>query len=152
MVKNFNSLISTEDIKDYFKRTCQTSCSVRRFHSDSNKKPLPIISVKTNKTLTQTLLEKAVHIFDKRHLCEAYKQPVARCFSCQRFGHRANNSLLESTCENCGKPSNNHPCRDTPICVNCQGNHKPSSNTCPTFITVSKNIAFSYKNKENTST
>ena len=61
-----NSLISTEDIKEDFKRTYQTSCSVHRFHTNSNKKPLPIFSIKTNKTLTQKLLEKAVHIFDKR--------------------------------------------------------------------------------------
>ena len=131
--------MSTEDIKEYFKRTYQTSCSVCRFHSNSNKKPLPIISIKTNKTLTQTFSEKGVHIFDKGHLCEAYKQPVTCCFNCQRFGHRANNCLLESTCENCGKSSHNH-----------HGNQKSSSNNYPTFITLSKNIAF-YKN-ENTST
>ena len=145
-------MISTEERKEDFKRTYQTSCSVCRFHSNSNKKPLPIISIKINKTLTQTLLEKGVHIFNKRHLCEAYKQPVVGCLNCQRFGHRANNCLLESTCQNCGKPSHNHPCRDNSICVNCQGNHGPSSNTCPTFITLSKNIAFSYKNNENSVT
>ena len=65
IIKNFNSLISTEDIKEDFKRTYQTSCKVWRFHSNSNKKPIPISSIKTNNTLTQTLLEKGVHIFDK---------------------------------------------------------------------------------------
>ena len=61
-----------------------------------------------------------------------------------KFGHRANNCLLESACENCGKPSQNNLCRDTSNCVNCQGNHRSSANTCPTFINLSKNIAFSY--------
>ena len=96
IVKHFNSLISTEDTKKDFKRTYQTSCSLCRFHSNSNKKPLPIISIKTNKTLTQTLIE-------------AYKQPVVCCFNCQRFGHWINNCLLESAFENCGKPLHNHP-------------------------------------------
>ena len=64
IIKNFNSLISTEDIKEDLKRTYQTSFGVHRFHSNSNKKPLPTISVTTNKTLTQTLLEKGVHIFE----------------------------------------------------------------------------------------
>ena len=71
-------------------------------------------------------------------------------FVASRFGHRVNNCLLESASENCGKPSHNHSCGDTSNCVNCQGNHKFSSNTCPTFITLSKNIAF-YKNNENSS-
>ena len=69
IIKNFNSLISTEDIKEDFKRVYQISGSVCKFHSNSNKKPLLIISIKTNKTLTQKLLEKGVHIFDKKHLC-----------------------------------------------------------------------------------
>ena len=77
------TLKETDDIKEDFKRTYQTSCSVRRFHSDSNEKPLPTISIKTNKTLTHTLLEKGVYIFSKRHLCEAYKQPVVCCFNCK---------------------------------------------------------------------
>ena len=102
--------------------------------------------------MTQTLLKEGVNIFDKRHLCEAYKQPVVCCFNYQRFCHRANNCLLESACENCGKPSHNRPRRDISNCVNCHGNHKFSSNTCPTFITLSKNIDFSYKNNENSST
>ena len=67
IIKNFNSLISTEDIKEDFKRVYQISGSVCKFHSNSNKKPLLIISIKTNKTLTQELLEKCVpHIFDKK--------------------------------------------------------------------------------------
>ena len=41
-------------------------------------------------------------------------------------------------CENCGKLSHNHPCRDISSCVNCQENHKSSSSTCPNFITLSK--------------
>ena len=151
IVKNFNSLISTVDVKEDFKRTYQTSCNVCRFQSNSNKKPLPIISIKTNKTLTQ-ILKKGVHIFNKKHPCETSKQPVVCCINCQRFGHRANNWSWESACENCGKPSQNHPCRGTSVCVNCQGNHKSSSSTCPTFITFSKNTAFSYKNNENSST
>ena len=55
IVKNFNSLTLTEDFKEDFKRTYQKSYSVCRFHSNSNKKPLPTISIKTNKTLTHTL-------------------------------------------------------------------------------------------------
>ena len=59
-------MISTEDIKEDFKWVYQISGSVCKFHSNSNKKPLLIISIKTNKTLTQKLLEKGVHIFDKK--------------------------------------------------------------------------------------
>ena len=90
------------------KRNYQTSCSVHKFLLISNEKPLPIISIKTIKALTQTLLEKGVYIFDKTHFCEACKQPVVHCFNCQRFDHRATNCLLESACENCVKLSPNY--------------------------------------------
>ena len=46
-----------------------------------------IISTKTNKALTQTLLEKGVLFFDNRHLCEGYKQPIVHCFNSHRIGH-----------------------------------------------------------------
>ena len=124
IVKNFNSLISTENIKEGFKRTYQKICCVCRFYSNSDKMALPIINIKTNKTLSQTLLKESVLTYDKRHFCESCKQPVVCCFNCQRFGRRINNCLLRGTWENCGKPLNNHPCRDTSNCFSCQGNHK----------------------------
>ena len=48
------------------------------------------------------------------------------------------NIYQKNACENCGKLSHKHPCRDTSNCVNCQENHKSSSSTCPNFITLSK--------------
>ena len=52
IVKNFNSLISTENIKEGFKRAYQTICCVCRFYSNSNKMALSIINIKTSKTLS----------------------------------------------------------------------------------------------------
>ena len=66
-----------------------------------------------------------MHIFSKRHLFETYKQPVVCCFNCQRFGHRANNCLLESTCENSGKPSRNHPCKKLQFVSTVKGTTNP---------------------------
>ena len=47
VVKNFNFLMSIEDIKKGFIGTYQKICSVYRFHSNSSKKLLPIISIRT---------------------------------------------------------------------------------------------------------
>ena len=52
IVKNFNSLISTENIKEGFKRAYQTICCVCIFYSKSNKMALSIINIKTSKTLS----------------------------------------------------------------------------------------------------
>ena len=60
-VKTLSSLISTGDIREDFKRSYQTSCSVCRFHANSNKKTLAIISTKTKKKLLLRHYQKKMH-------------------------------------------------------------------------------------------
>ena len=85
-------------------------------------------------------------------MCEAYKQPIIRCFHCQRFGHKSNICQSQNICANCGRPvsSHNQPCSINPSCDNCGGNHRSSSNVCPVFKSLSSVIAYSYRNENPT--
>ena len=66
VVKNFNPLISSEDIKRDIEEKYQTSCKIRSYHSYKNKKPLPIISIRTDKNNSELFLKEEILLLIKK--------------------------------------------------------------------------------------
>ena len=64
-----------------------------------------------------------------------YVPSPLRCFKCQKFGHTSARCRGTETCRHCGRERHEGNCSETPRCVNCEGNHGPSSPDCPVFKT-----------------
>ena len=55
-----------------------------------------------------------------------------RCFRCQQFGHTSARCKKDEICT-CGKPKHEgSPC-ETPVCVNCKGDHFAQDKGCPKY-------------------
>ena len=63
VVKNFN-LILSDGIKRHIVEKYQISCKICRYHSYKSKKPLPIISIKTDKNNSELFLKKGILLFN----------------------------------------------------------------------------------------
>ena len=152
VVKNFNPLISSDDIKRDIEEKYQISCKICRYCSYKNKEPLPIISIKTDKNNSELFLKEEILLFNHTFLCEAYKQPIICCFHCQKFGHKSHICQSQNICANCDRPvsSYNQPYSNSPNCANRCRNQRSSSNICPVFKSLSSVIAYSYKNENPT--
>ena len=103
VVKNFNPLISSDNIKRDIEEKYQTSSEIHRYHSYKNKKPLPIINIKTDKNNSELFLKEGIPFSNQKFLCEAYKQPIIQCFHCQSLDANPT-SVSQNICANCGRP------------------------------------------------
>ena len=67
---------------------------------------------------------------------EQYIPTPMRCRKCQRLGHSTNQCRSSSpTCENCSQQGHSaDTCTNPPLCINCEGKHRASCNSCPHYI------------------
>jgi len=66
---------------------------------------------------------------------DLYIPTPLRCFNCQTFGHSKDKCSHSAVCGSCGKGTHEGAsCTAKPNCVNCGGEHGPSSRTCPKFL------------------
>lgn len=76
-------------------------------------------------------------------------RPSYRCKNCQKHGHSELKCRSDAICEICAKehPTQEHICshctikgracsHTLPSCANCQGKHRASERTCPTFQAI----------------
>lgn len=74
-----------------------------------------------------------------RHNISAYVPPPLRCYSCQRYGHVADECRSNKRCTRCGKMHNTSQCtlsaeQKTDFhCVNCGGMHSSAYWGCPKY-------------------
>ena len=67
---------------------------------------------------------------------ELYIPNPLRCYQCQVFGHHEDYCIKKPICGNCGGErhcNDDHNCKNTAKCVNCNANHPVFSRDCPTW-------------------
>ena len=67
---------------------------------------------------------------------EVYIPHPLRCYHCQIFGHHDDNCMKKPICGKCGGErhySDDHNCKETSKCTNCNGPHPVFSRNCPTW-------------------
>lgn len=137
-LKNISINTSKAELEQFLTyKACRVVALRRLLHRHSGK-PMPVwkVDFEANKDL-----ERALHITypfklnGKKAFCEASrKYKVVRCFSCQRYGHIANNCTYPSKCENCGSTSHTvDKCQSPKSCANCSAGHSSSSRQCPEY-------------------
>ena len=98
----------------------------------------PTRSVKVNFSSPE-LLQKAiadrVRSSNLTFVVEEYNQTsIVRCYKCHQYKHVASSCPNDKACFNCGGAYHGEECTETPHCVNCKGQHRPSSPYCPIYI------------------
>ena len=98
----------------------------------------PTRSLKVNFS-SQELLQKAiadrVRSSNLTFVVEEYNQTsIVRCYKCHQYKHTASSCPNDKACFNCGGAYHGEECTETLHCVNCKGQHPPSSPYCPIYI------------------
>lgn len=61
-----------------------------------------------------------------------YPNPLL-CHSCLNYGHSKLRCTAAKRCHNCSNEFHGDTCEKVPFCCNCQGEHRPTSRTCPIY-------------------
>ena len=61
-------------------------------------------------------------------------QKPQQCFNCLKFGHPASKCKGKMMCRRCGYDAHEGSCPHPPKCVNCKGNHAPTSKKCEVYL------------------
>lgn len=60
---------------------------------------------------------------------------ITQCYNCQLYGHGASNCKVKAFCAICAENHKTSDCKSLTIkCANCGGDHKASSNECPSRV------------------
>jgi hypothetical protein len=83
---------------------------------------------------------------------EPYIPNPLRCFQCNKFGHPKDRCKRKACCARCGslEHTSDAECKNTPHCVNCDGEHSSFSKDCPKWkeekeiqrVRITQNISF----------
>ena len=101
-------------------------------------------------TFDQPEIPRTISLTNWHHeLIELYVPKPMRCVRCQRLGHTQKRCRAEQAlCSQCGDGGHQfRECTAQPRCINCGGDHKSSSNKCPSFIFKSEVLATQAKRK-----
>lgn len=100
------------------------------------RKPTRSIKVSfSSPEILQKAISDRVRSNNLTFVVEEYSQTsVTRCYKCHKYKHIAVSCPNEKACFNCGEDYHGEECVKDPHCVNCKGQHRPSSTDCPVFI------------------
>ncbi|EFN73163.1 hypothetical protein EAG_04000, partial [Camponotus floridanus] len=86
-------------------------------------------------------IPKHVYLFHVRYSVSPYIARVTLCHKCYRFGHIKTNCKSSPRCAHCGEKGHSLPEEELcqrkdlpPKCINCQGEHRADSSTCPEIL------------------
>ena len=95
-------------------------------------------------TFQRTELPPMIQITEwHRELIDLFIPSPMRCLKCQRLGHTKKWCRREEeSCSNCCATDHKiAQCENSPFCINCKGEHCPSSKECPQYILKSEILA-----------
>ncbi|EFN62124.1 hypothetical protein EAG_03786, partial [Camponotus floridanus] len=85
-------------------------------------------------------IPKHIYMFHVSYPVSPYVARASRCNNCFRFGHIKINCKSQPRCKHCAEKGHifsEEDClqkRQLPKCVNCLGEHRADSLSCPEFI------------------
>lgn len=74
---------------------------------------------------------KYVFMWGVRLNCEPFIPPLIQCFNCLRYNHITKQCKSKQVCKICGSKDENHSCSNNVQCINCHGEHRADSPSCP---------------------
>ena len=141
-LKSIDTGICTSVIENTIKQEVGKVISCRRLFNYNTGRPRQVIKVLCSEKIAHKLLSAEIYLEDQKITVEPSRnKEVVRCYNCQAFGHLSSNCSKESKCRNCASISCSGPCRNDPYCANCEGKHKSSDTSCPTFIQRNEIVA-----------
>ena len=87
-------------------------------------------------TFNNPRIPRAIKIAEwQREFVNVYIPKPMKCNNCIRFGHTKKYCRRETqSCSNCsGDGHLSKDCTEEPFCINCSGDHPPTSKECPTY-------------------
>ena len=144
-LKGVDTCIKEERIESTLKSISSDILAVKRLKNNLTLKFRQVVKVSCTQEAALKLFGSNLQIGGKEIKIERQRgYQVIRCFSCQAYGHIAENCKREAACENCSEQSCHKPCTNLAKCANCGGNHPASDIKCPVFIDKHEDIAKQY--------
>ncbi|XP_055543809.1 uncharacterized protein LOC129729324 [Wyeomyia smithii] len=112
--------MSETELVEEFK--CQGVIAAKRFTGlvDGKKQNLPTVVL----TIEGTTIPEVIKVGPLRIKTRVYK-----------YGHTKNRCKAAARCRNCSKVHDfDEECKNKPYCLNCKGEHGPSSRKCPVYL------------------
>lgn len=126
----------------------QKVCEVKRITKFNNgvTTPTPLLIL----TISSTTPPSCINFGGLRIGTRRYYPTPMRCQTCLKFGHTKARCKDKIRCKKCSQEHTNENCSNDSYCINCKGNHVPTSRNCPCFkreteitkMKIDRNISF----------
>lgn len=140
VIRDVDTSITDIELTQDIESTIDIVSTQRIMRKDANNTLVPTKSVIIR--FKGQALPKYVFLNRVRIEVAPYIYRVTQCYNCLRYGHSATRCTYPSRCKHCTEDHNSRDCKksESPLCINCKGNHPATDNkNCPVFL-EQKNI------------